>query len=92
MISHMTFHKNDLNARLPALDGVRAIAVLAVIANHSGLSSLGGIGVDIFFGLSGYLITGILLDAKASTPSPCAYLVPFYMRRALRILPLAWTI
>ena len=89
-VPHMTFRKND--ARLPALDGVRAIAVLAVIANHSGLSSLGGIGVDIFFGLSGYLITGILLDAKAFTPSPRAYLVPFYMRRALRILPLAWTV
>ena len=90
-VIHMTFRKND--ARLPALDGVRAIAASAVIANHSGLSSLGGIrGSIFFFGLSGYLITGILLDAKAFTPSPRAYLVPFYMRRALRILPLAWTV
>jgi len=90
----VVFRKNVLNqsGRLPALDGVRAIAVLAVIANHSGISRLGGIGVDIFFGLSGYLISGILLDAKVSASSPRAYLIPFYMRRALRILPLAWTV
>lgn len=79
-------------ARLPALDGVRAIAVLGVIANHSGLVGLGWVGVDIFFGLSGYLITGILLDARAADPSPRGYFVPFYMRRALRIIPLAWAV
>lgn len=79
-------------ARLPALDGVRAIAVLGVIANHSGLVGLGWVGVDIFFGLSGYLITGILLDARQAGPSAREYFVPFYMRRALRILPLAWAV
>ncbi len=79
-------------SRLPALDGVRAIAVLGVLANHSGLVGLGWVGVDIFFGLSGYLITGILLDAKARGPSARDYFVPFYMRRALRILPLAWAV
>lgn len=77
-------------SRVPALDGVRALAVLGVIASHSGLIGLGWIGVDIFFGLSGYLITGILLDAKAAHPTARAFFVPFYMRRALRILPLAW--
>jgi peptidoglycan/LPS O-acetylase OafA/YrhL len=79
-------------ARLPALDGVRAIAVLGVIASHAGIFGLGWIGVDIFFGLSGYLITGILLDAKAAKPAARDYFVPFYMRRALRILPLAWSV
>ena len=66
--------------------------MIGVIASHSGLFGLGWVGVDIFFGLSGYLITGILLDAKAADPRPRAYFVPFYMRRALRILPLAWAV
>jgi len=79
-------------ARIPALDGVRALAVLGVISSHSGVFGLGWVGVDIFFGLSGYLITGILLDARAATASPRAYFIPFYMRRALRILPLAWLV
>jgi peptidoglycan/LPS O-acetylase OafA/YrhL len=78
--------------RLPALDGIRAIAVLGVIASHSGLFGLGWLGVDVFFGLSGYLITGILLDAKESGGGARAYFLPFYMRRALRILPLAWLV
>jgi peptidoglycan/LPS O-acetylase OafA/YrhL len=77
--------------RMPELDGVRAIAVLGVIASHAGLIHLGWVGVDIFFGLSGFLITGILLDAKACAPNARRFFVPFYMRRALRILPLAWT-
>ena len=80
---------ND-SARLPALDGVRAIAVIGVIASHSGVFGLGWVGVDIFFGLSGYLITGILIDAKVPTANIRDYFVSFYMRRALRILPLAW--
>ena len=55
--------------RQPALDGVRAVAVMLVLAAIANLFKLGGLGVDIFFGLSGYLITGILLDAKAAQPS-----------------------
>jgi len=85
-----TPRESPLPSRLPALDGVRAIAVLGVVASHAGVFGLGWIGVDIFFGLSGYLITGILLDAKAASPSARDYFVPFYMRRVLRILPLAW--
>ena len=84
-----TSHAAD---RIPALDGVRALAVLGVIASHSGLFGLGWVGVDIFFGLSGYLITGILLDARAADPAARAFFVPFYMRRSLRILPLAWVV
>jgi|tagenome__1003787_1003787.scaffolds.fasta_scaffold20988996_2 peptidoglycan/LPS O-acetylase OafA/YrhL len=82
--------ETSLPVRQPALDGVRAVAVMLVLAAHANLFKLGGLGVDIFFGLSGYLITGILLDAKAADPSKRDYFVPFYMRRALRILPLAW--
>lgn len=76
--------------RIAGLDGVRAIAVLGVIASHSGFVGLGWIGVDIFFGLSGYLITGILLDAKGPNTTAGEYFIPFYIRRALRIFPLAW--
>jgi peptidoglycan/LPS O-acetylase OafA/YrhL len=84
--------QTSLPVRQPALDGVRAVAVMLVLAAHANLFKLGGLGVDIFFGLSGYLITGILLDAKAAHPSKREYFVPFYMRRALRILPLAWAV
>ena len=77
--------------RLPALDGIRAIAVLAVVALHAGMLPWGWIGVDLFFTLSGFLITGILLDAKDARGSGWAtYAKPFYMRRLLRIVPLAW--
>ena len=76
--------------RLAELDGVRALAVIGVIASHSGLFGLGWIGVDVFFGLSGYLITGILLDAKGPAVGPREYFTAFYMRRVLRIVPLAW--
>ena len=51
--------------RIPALDGVRALAVLGVIASHAGLFGLGWVGVDVFFGLSGYLITGIAVGVGA---------------------------
>src|SRR5262249_9075046 len=76
----------------PALDGVRALAVLGVIASHSGMFGLGWLGVDIFFGLSGYLITSILIDGKAAARSAQSYFGPFYIRRSLRILPLAWAV
>ena len=56
---------SSLGSRRPALDSVRAFAVIGVIASHAGLFNLGWLGVDVFFGLSGYLITGILIDAKA---------------------------
>lgn len=77
--------------RFEALDGLRALAVLGVVAVHTGLLSWGWAGVDLFFALSGFLITGILLDAKAAGGSDWAsYGKPFYARRALRILPLAY--
>ncbi len=69
----------------PALDGVRAIAVLLVMLGHLGLVSAGGLGVDIFFVLSGYLITAILVSEFSTTGG--ISLKKFYARRALRILP-----
>jgi peptidoglycan/LPS O-acetylase OafA/YrhL len=67
----------------PALDGLRAIAVLSVFLGHYAHFRFGGIGVDIFFVLSGFLITGILYDAR-DTPHRFRN---FYIRRILRIFP-----
>jgi peptidoglycan/LPS O-acetylase OafA/YrhL len=71
----------------PALDGVRAVAVLAVIAYHVAPDSASGgfLGVDVFFVLSGYLITGLLLDEHARTGR--ISMPRFWARRARRLLP-----
>ena len=84
---------------LPELDGVRGLAIAGVMALHfvgaiaptgvieraaAKISGYGVWGVDLFFVLSGFLITGILLDSKGSP----RYLRDFYMRRTLRIFPL----
>ncbi|WP_025599465.1 acyltransferase family protein [Burkholderia sp. WSM2230] len=69
--------------RIVQLDGLRAIAVLAVFAQHALKAPL-WMGVDLFFVLSGFLITGILLERKARGQSYFGY---FYARRARRILP-----
>jgi peptidoglycan/LPS O-acetylase OafA/YrhL len=71
----------------PALDGIRAFAVLAVIAYHFGYRWAPGgfVGVDVFFVLSGYLITSLLLAEHARTGG-IAFLA-FWFRRARRLLP-----
>jgi peptidoglycan/LPS O-acetylase OafA/YrhL len=71
---------------IKSLDGVRGIAVLLVMLFHLGYAPFGWIGVQIFFVLSGYLITAILLDMKHLPLT--AYLGRFYWRRSLRIFPL----
>jgi peptidoglycan/LPS O-acetylase OafA/YrhL len=77
--------------RIPQLDSVRGLAVLAVLIHNTGrdlytgfLTRNGWMGVDLFFVLSGFLITGILLDTKNSD----GYFRNFYARRCLRIWPL----
>src|ERR1700753_580321 len=70
-------------ARIPQLDGLRAIAVILVFMFHHGLVRSGWIGVDIFFVLSGFLITGIL---RRDTGNP-KYWSSFYAKRVTRILP-----
>ncbi len=88
------------HAHLPALDGVRGLAILLVLIVHlmlfnndtgrfwldsfGQIRSLGFLGVDLFFVLSGFLITGILYD----TLHDPHYFRKFYMRRFLRIFPL----
>ena len=70
----------------PSLDGVRAISVLLVMSHHFGLNAWGHVGVDIFFVLSGFLITTILIGQRHQKLGH--YLSVFYQRRALRIFPL----
>jgi len=71
----------------PDIEGLRAIAILLVVAYHAGVPFLGGgfIGVDVFFVLSGYLITGLLVREIEKTGT--IDLAGFYARRARRLLP-----
>ena len=89
-----------LPARFPALDGLRGIAILLVLIFHLlwsnsetgsrvmnvvvALRGSGWVGVDLFYALSGFLITGILADTMGARH----YFRNFYMRRVLRIMPL----
>ena len=79
---------HDLRVKYrPDLDGIRALAILAVMAHHTEMSAAGGgwMGVDIFFVLSGFLITTLLLeewDKKGHIA-----LGQFYLRRVLRLYP-----
>jgi peptidoglycan/LPS O-acetylase OafA/YrhL len=90
-----TFHERYI----PALDGIRGIAILIVLLHHFRFLlnaqfrtqyilfkcfEVGWCGVVLFFVLSGFLITGILLDSRSSTN----YFSTFYARRVLRIFPL----
>jgi len=69
----------------PELDGLRGLAVLGVMVFHSGLLVGGWLGVDVFFALSGFLITTLLLEEHDSTGR--IHFGRFYLRRALRLLP-----
>ena len=72
---------------MPALDGIRAISILSVMANHGGFVWAGGgfMGVSVFFVLSGFLITLLLM--KEWTRSETIRLRAFWARRARRLLP-----
>jgi len=87
-----------MQTRLPQLDAIRGVAILLVIFHNQGtkypslhlgtLFANGWMGVDLFFVLSGFLITGILLDTKHSEN----YFKNFYVRRCLRIWPLYYSV
>ncbi|WP_157978452.1 acyltransferase family protein, partial [Nocardia aurea] len=72
-------------AHIGALDGLRGLAVAAVLLFHAGHMRGGFLGVDLFFVLSGFLITGLLLEELAGRGR--IDLVAFWGRRARRLLP-----
>jgi peptidoglycan/LPS O-acetylase OafA/YrhL len=72
--------------RITQLDGLRAIAVLMVFGSHAYSTPLLWSGVDLFFILSGFLITGILLEQREQR-SMTSYLASFYLKRTHRIIP-----
>jgi peptidoglycan/LPS O-acetylase OafA/YrhL len=89
---------NVHSKRIPQLDAIRGIAILVVMFHNestvfpslhlAGVLASGWMGVDLFFVLSGFLITGILLDAKGSA----GFFRNFYARRCLRIWPLYYAV
>lgn len=72
---------------IPGLDGLRAIAFLIIFGFHTDYLPFGWLGVQLFFVISGYLITGILLRMKENLPAG-EYFLKFYGRRFFRIFPL----
>ncbi|MGU3498858.1 acyltransferase family protein [Mycobacterium sp. C31M] len=82
-------HAPSARHRRADIQGLRAVAVLVVILDHAGVPGFPGgfIGVDVFFVISGYVITRMLLHK--STRSPSAWFLDFYAKRARRIVPAA---
>jgi peptidoglycan/LPS O-acetylase OafA/YrhL len=95
--------KSPAQGHIPALDGIRGLAILGVLCVHffgnfvpanalerifRNVNGLGTLGIDLFFMLSGFLITGILLDTKSHDNS----LKNFWIRRFLRIFPLYYLV
>lgn len=78
----------DKDGFRPDIEGLRAVAVVAVLLYHAGVPFAGGgyVGVDVFFVISGFLITGLLVRELESTGT--LSLTRFYSRRAKRLLPL----
>lgn len=76
------------NTYIKCLDGLRAIAVLLVMTFHTHVTHFGWIGVQMFFVLSGFLITGILWKEKNNPGSAGPKFKKFWIRRSLRIFPL----
>lgn len=80
-----TPHEPNDSGYRPGLDGLRAVSVLVVVAFHAGVFGAGWIGVDVFFALSGWLITGLLVAEFERTGDLA--LGSFWARRARRLLP-----
>ncbi len=102
MAERVSFAPIDFKTRFPALDGIRALAVTMVFLDHFGGGSHGGrllqffnlfrerlwTGVDLFFVLSGFLITGILYDTRHDSH----FFKRFFARRSVRIFPVFYLV
>jgi peptidoglycan/LPS O-acetylase OafA/YrhL len=103
MTAHDNSHAAEVSRYIPALDGIRALAILLVIPHNLDLLRppvpridypavivlhAGWIGVQLFFVLSGFLISGNLLDTRGSGN----YFSAFFGRRALRIMPIYYSV
>jgi peptidoglycan/LPS O-acetylase OafA/YrhL len=97
-MEHEEDGQGDMDKRIPSLDGARAVSITLVFASH--LVSVydtpivwrfdyGNLGVRIFFVISGFLITSILLAERERTGH--IRLIEFYIRRAFRIVPAYYT-
>jgi len=84
--------RSELLTYMPSLDGIRALSVLAVIIYHANKMWLPGgfLGVEVFFVISGYLITLLLLAESEKNGS--ISLKEFWWRRARRLLPALWVV
>ena len=94
--SQAAYERFIQTAQLPGLDGLRCLAILPVIWHHAtprllpGVLGKGAVGVDLFFALSGFLITTLLLRERRKTGQ--IGLGAFYARRSLRIFPLYYLV
>lgn len=80
-------HPQVASAHIPGLDGLRAVSILIVFVAHAGLGHVvpGGFGVTVFFFLSGFLITSLLIRERETHGSIA--IPAFYMRRMVRLMP-----
>jgi peptidoglycan/LPS O-acetylase OafA/YrhL len=82
----LAVNRSGIGAHRRDIQGLRALAVLLVIAFHAGLPIRGGfVGVDVFFAISGFVITGILVRERENTGT--VRLGAFYLRRFRRLMP-----
>jgi peptidoglycan/LPS O-acetylase OafA/YrhL len=86
------------SVRYPSLDGLRALSIVPVVFHHAtprpldGVLGRGPLGVDLFFAISGFLITTLLCRERERDPQRPIRLGAFYARRSLRIFPLYYAV
>jgi peptidoglycan/LPS O-acetylase OafA/YrhL len=87
---HLVVTQRELRRYRPDVEGLRAVAILLVVFQHFSIPGFGGgfIGVDVFFVISGFVITSMLIRSSSSSGSGIS-LPDFFARRCRRIIPVA---